>query len=308
MPAVAVAAGASIIGGAMQASAARRAANTQARSADRATDMQWDMFNQTRSDQMPWQQAGQNALGRMMEEIGFGVSAMPQQGNVIDGQFSRVPDAPPKPATPDAPRLSYLPNGQPIWVNDQGTSMTPQGKMPDAPAANPAQNGALYSFGAQRPAGAKPLFSGFQKDPGFQFRQQQGNDALNNSLAARGGLMSGNALKAAMDYNSGLASQEYGNYWNRLAGLAGVGQTANNTMASVGQSTAQNVGNSTMQAGNARASGYAARGQAYGNMINGLSNTIGGIDWSTIGRGGSQYPAGMTSSLPSNVAAYGRGW
>lgn len=49
-----------------------------------------------------------------------------------------------------------------------------------------------------------------QQDPGYQFRQQQGEQAINRSAAAKGGRLGGATLKSLADYNSGLASQEYG--------------------------------------------------------------------------------------------------
>lgn len=246
-PVVGALGGGALLGNAMnQADAAGDAADAQEDAAREASRTQWNMYNQTRQDQMPWQNAGQNALARMMEEIGFGVSLAPQ--------------AQPISGTPQS-QLSALKTMKPA----------------PAPGMPSASGNALYSFGAQRPAGAKPLFSGFQADPGFAFRKQQGNEALNNSYAARGGLLSGNALRAAMDFNSGLASQEYGNYWNRLSGLAGVGQSANNTMAQAGQNTAAQVGNNQLQAGNARASGYVGRSQAYGNLFNDAGRLLGGL-------------------------------
>jgi hypothetical protein len=53
------------------------------------------------------------------------------------------------------------------------------------------------------------------KDPGYQFRMDQGQKALENSAMARGGLMSGNAIRGSQDYAQNLASQEYGNAYNR---------------------------------------------------------------------------------------------
>jgi len=60
-----------------------------------------------------------------------------------------------------------------------------------------------------------------QNDPGYQFAQQQGEEALNRSLGAQGSLFSGQALKAASDFNTGLASKFYGDAYNRQAGLVG---------------------------------------------------------------------------------------
>lgn len=67
-----------------------------------------------------------------------------------------------------------------------------------------------------------------QADPGFAFRQQQGEQAINRSAAARGGRLGGATLKALAGFNQDLASQEYGNAANRAlsaygarAGVAG---------------------------------------------------------------------------------------
>jgi hypothetical protein len=59
----------------------------------------------------------------------------------------------------------------------------------------------------------------FQADPGYQFRLQQGENAIMRSAAARGGRMGGDTLKALMEHGQGLASQEYQNAFQR-AGMA----------------------------------------------------------------------------------------
>lgn len=55
----------------------------------------------------------------------------------------------------------------------------------------------------------------FKADPGYQFRLDQGNQSIQNLAAATGNLNSGRALKDAMTFNSGLASQEYQNAYAR---------------------------------------------------------------------------------------------
>jgi len=72
---------------------------------------------------------------------------------------------------------------------------------------DPLQN--QQSF--QLPTGQQAL----DQDPGYQFRLQQGLDALQNSAAARGGLGDPNTLRAVQDYGQGAASQEYQNAYNR---------------------------------------------------------------------------------------------
>ena len=56
----------------------------------------------------------------------------------------------------------------------------------------------------------------FQTDPGYNFRISEGLKALDRQAAARGGMMSGAALKAAGRFGGDLASQEYGNAFNRF--------------------------------------------------------------------------------------------
>jgi hypothetical protein len=53
-------------------------------------------------------------------------------------------------------------------------------------------------------------------DPGYAFRLAEGQKAIERSTAARGGLQSGAALKAAAEYGQAMGSQEYGNAYNRF--------------------------------------------------------------------------------------------
>lgn len=110
--------------------------------------------------------------------------------------------------------------------------------------------------------------SGFQADPGYKFRMAEGQKAIERSAAARGLLGSGATLKAANNYAQDTASAEYGNYWNRLAGLAGVGQQATNTGIAAGQQSTANVMNAYQNMGNARASSYASTGSSINSGIN----------------------------------------
>jgi hypothetical protein len=79
-----------------------------------------------------------------------------------------------------------------------------------------------------------------ENDPGYQFQLQQGNQALERSLAAQGMGQSGAALKAAQEYGQGLASQSYGDAYNRylsqnsqISDLAGQGLSASRSLADV---------------------------------------------------------------------------
>lgn len=121
----------------------------------------------------------------------------------------------------------------------------------------------------------------FQQDPGYGFRLSEGQKALERSAAARAGLQSGSALKAAARFGQEMGSQEYQNAFNRyqaerqaqlgpLQSLAGVGQTAANTLGGYGQAYAGNVGQLGLQqgytTGNALLAGAQARQSQYGDI------------------------------------------
>jgi len=133
----------------------------------------------------------------------------------------------------------------------------------------------------------------FQADPGYAFRLSEGQKALDRSAAARGGLISGGALKAATRYGQEMGSQEYTNAFTRyqqeraarlnpLQSLTGMGQTTAAGLGAAGQNMASNVGNYGMAGANATGEGYmgAANARASGymggyNAINsGLSNYL----------------------------------
>ena len=148
----------------------------------------------------------------------------------------------------------------------------------------------------------------FTKDPGYDFRQQQGQRGVEASAAARGGILSGAALKGLTRYNQDYASGEYQNAYNRfnndrtqrfnrLASLAGVGQTATRDVAQQGAQVASNVGNNIMGAGNAQASSYVGQG----NAISGAANTLGNFAMNKYYL--SQMPGGA-SSMPT-TPSYG---
>ena len=61
---------------------------------------------------------------------------------------------------------------------------------------------------------------------------------------------------------------------NRLQGLAGYGQTATNTTDALGQSTATQVGQNTINAGEARAGGIYGAANVWSNFGNQANNFI----------------------------------
>ncbi len=130
------------------------------------------------------------------------------------------------------------------------------------------------------------LSSGFNpddltQDPGYQFRLQQGQTALERSLAAQGMGQSGAALKAAQEFGQGLADQTYNDAYSRwlqqnsqLSGLSGTGLGAAGSQADIQgnignirgsaaleQSNVINQTLSNVLRGNPRIIGYDRNGQ-----------------------------------------------
>ena len=148
----------------------------------------------------------------------------------------------------------------------------------------------------------------FTKDPGYDFRMQQGQRGLDASAAARGGALSGAAIKASDRYNQDYASGEFQNAYNRfnadrtarfnrLSSLAGVGQTATNQVGAQGAQVASNVANNQTGQGNAQASSYIGQG----NAMAGAAGTLGNFAMSQY------YMNNMPKYGAANNTSYGAG-
>jgi hypothetical protein len=119
--------------------------------------------------------------------------------------------------------------------------------------------------------------------PGYQWNLQQGLKSVQNSAAARGLGNSGAALKGAASYATGLADSTYRNQfdmetanrtnaYNRLLGIATLGQNAAAQTGAQSTQAAANIGGSLIGQGNAQAAGYLG---AAGALNNGVQNYLG---------------------------------
>jgi hypothetical protein len=123
----------------------------------------------------------------------------------------------------------------------------------------------------------------FQADPGYQFRMDEGQKAIERSAAARGGVLGGGTMKAIANYGQNLASSEFQNAYNRytndrntrynrLSNLAGLGQTANAQLGAAGANYVNNAASIANSAGNAGAAQSIATGNAINQGIGSLAN------------------------------------
>lgn len=131
--------------------------------------------------------------------------------------------------------------------------------------------------------------------PGYQFRLDEGNRAIENSAAAKGLLLSGGNLKDIIGYSQGMAADDFDRQFNRTASVAQGGQQVGMGLAQLGQQSANNIGNTMMGIGNARASGYMGAANAWsqglGNLAQlGMSGAFGGQQTNPYGiTGGNIY-------------------
>lgn len=197
-------AAASLIGGSMQASATKDAANAANAQNQAALDLQYKMWQEQQARQKPWEDFGVTSLNKL------------------------------------APLMDY------------------------------------QKFGASQ----------FQADPGYPFRLAEGQKALERQAAARGGLISGGALKAAQRYGQEMGSQEYQNAFNRyqteraaqlnpLLSGAGLGQISANALTNAAGSYAGAAGNIYGQMGANTGNALIARGSTYGKMFGDIGNLYG---------------------------------
>lgn len=137
-----------------------------------------------------------------------------------------------------------------------------------------AQN-QLMGLGGENP---EEQLAALINSPGYQFRLDQGNQAINRSAAAKGMLNSGNVLAELARYGQGMASTEYGNRLSQLGNLSTQGMGQANRIG-------ENEGNSTIGAANARASGITGRLSAlstdpnFANTTNSWGNVLKQGNW-----------------------------
>lgn len=149
----------------------------------------------------------------------------------------------------------------------------------------------------------------FEKDPGYQFRMDEGNRGIAATQAARGGLLSGAAAKEASRYNQGFASNEYGQaydrfnndqagQYNKLTGIKQDGQQAATSLLGVNSAHGNNMAEGQKNLGSIKADLIGARNANNQNMLSSL-NVLGqqGMAKRQSSRQASNY--GVNPSRPS---------
>lgn len=326
-----------------QVNAANYAADLQKQEADQALQFQKDMWNTQQGNIAPWLQTGRSSLSMLGQLMGLpGAYNLNQPGPAPPktvGQVQVPADIGGKPFSAMARTTmgtgpggtnpgGYNTGGPPVTGTGSlntngnlGTLMTgartgiglPAGSAPTTGPGNPLLTGggtgqpSMQPFAPWSQQFVAPTNVTEQNDPGYQFRLNQGTQALDRSAAAKGDLLSGAGIKPYERYAQDYASNEYGNVynralgqyqqnynifqnnqaneWNRLASLSGLGQTSAAQLNSAGGQAAGNMGNIYMNlgqglanqannAGAARASGYVGGANAWNGALGGAGNNL----------------------------------
>ena len=282
--------GATLGSAAIGSAASKSASRAQVEAADRAAQLQREMFERQIQLQEPFRQAGLTAQQRYMNMLGLTQAPQARSEaeirNALAAQYTR-------PVSSGGGRYEQYEVGggesggamESRWVPDEAVPTIDEAALNAAVQAEmERQRRAAQEYEALK---ASPEFGkyardfgmqDFQQDPGYAFRMSEGLKALDRQAAARGGLISGGALKAAQRYGQEAASQEYTNAFNRyqvnranqlqpLQSLMGASQTAANVMGQSAGQYGQTAGEAYMGAGNARASGYMGGANALAGAI-----------------------------------------
>lgn len=247
-----VAAGGAFLGAKAQKKAANRAADTSQNVANQNNALAQDIFNQNKATLSPFVNRG-NAAGDTINAllgIGGGQQGSPQQQGLPQQQ----------------PRANALFNGG----FPDAASFQQAGGNPFAQSAGQfAQPNQLSPQQA-----AEQAFGNFRNSTGFNFRVQQGQDALNSGFAGSGVLQSGAALQDLDQFRQNIASQEFGNFLSQLGAQQGTGLSAAGAQAGVATNFVNQFSQNNNNAGTARANSQLVAGA--NNPLANIFGTVGG--------------------------------
>ena len=294
----------------MGAQASKSAAQTQADAANNAIGANQQALTQQSALSQPYRTAGETAQNKLMQYLGLSSptgTTTTSGGQTLDNFDSAAYLA----ANPDVAAQIGKPGVESAWAHymnygqNEGRAFTPTAAAstantdyttsPDYGKYTTAEFGGvpgfdsstlMQDFGGVQGFDPTSLMNNFtmadfQADPGYAFRLKEGMNAMNATAAARGGLISGNALKAGQQYGQEMGSQEYNNAFNRY--------NANRAIQSQEYSNAYNRFSANR----------AVQGQEYGNAFNRFQTERGNTlaPYQNLAASGQAAAAGQASNI-----------
>lgn len=192
-----------------------------------------------------------------------------------------------------------------LFIKSGGTTDTSGAPTVETPAQIAARLSAQGTSGTPDQSG----FNAFKNSTGYQFQLDQALKSVQNSAAARGGLGSGNALRAINDTAQNTANTSFGNYFNQLATMAGLGSSAQQSVGQLGSYNSANVGNYLQNQGVINGSAYSNNANIIGAGVKGIAGNVGQYFGSqtTPSANSSSYsaPLSMNSTSGGGDGTYG---
>ena len=245
-----------IAGSKAQSKAAKSAARASQQATDQTIAEQRRQFDIGQQNMQPWLTAGRNALSVLGGM--YGLTGGPSGPGSLNwnSYLSANPDV------AEAIRAGALGGAD------------GEGGLAGAAQRHYEQYG--KAEGRAGPEAAK-AYDSFIASPDYQFRQDEQMRALTARNAALGIQDSGAAQRSALQLSGNLASSEFNSYANRLASLAGVGQTAAQNQAAAGANFANSMGNVLGNNAQNLASSYAQQGANNANLFGNLAGIGSGL-------------------------------
>lgn len=232
--------GSALIGGVASNSAAKKGAKAVKQGQDATIAENARQFDLVRSDTAPIRALGANATALLSRLYGYSTpgtpAAAPELAHTqgLTGAGARI--------------AGRVLGRDPVTID--GSTGQPIGGTPGTPAG-------------------VPDMTAFFESPDYQFNLAEGQKAIDRSLIARHGGLSGAAVKEGIRFASGSASREYGSFVDRLMQQAGLGSNGTSQSAAAGANAAGNISAANMNAANARTS-------IYGNNAANINNAAQG--------------------------------
>lgn len=276
----AISAGTALASGSKQAKAAQQSAQAIQGASDQSAATQKYIFDQTRADNAVRQGAGDAATRQMASLLGLnlGPQAQPQPQYAAQQQYGTgqaggsVSYAGRAPNGSIEQRVAAMGDGMVYDGTSPGNALsTGQYGRADLIGEGPAAQ--TYPANALTPAQgpSQSPTEWLRSTPGYQFNFDEGMRGLNTGLASAGRLFSGDAGREAIRYGQNYGDRIYGDQYNRLAGLAGAGQTASSANQQGGQNYANALTSINQNNANAKASSYQDGANAWTNALGGAA-------------------------------------
>jgi len=279
LAAAAVGAVGAVAGGLISAGGAKSAANASAAASDRSSAVQQQIYGENKQTLAPYVQTGLPATQQINALLGLAPTTSTTDWSAYANANPELMAA--FNAQQQNPYYGYGDVLSGIYgkFNLPGSTTGAQDLSTFAQQWHQQHGGDLgaYTTTTNPQTAANAAFDMFRNSSGYDWRLKQGMNALNSGYAGAGTIKSGAAMKAAVDYGQGQASQEFGNYLNSLGNQQGVGLQAAGAQANVGVQAANSLGNIYMTNGANQAQAAIAGANALGGGLAGAANALGGI-------------------------------